>query len=108
MSFAEIIVILVISVFCIKQQDIKEVLIKFRQFRKFTKEQQKKISSYLELDSDLKPNSIISDFGVDEINTYLAKILSMGHEYQGEYNIDEIKKYYDSIKKSHARIKKEQ
>lgn len=100
MSFSEILVILIVSVFCIKPQDIKEILTQIRQFRQFIKSNQQKINAYLELDEEQNRASIMSDFGVDEINGYLAKILSLGHEYSGEYNIDEIKKYYDSIKKT--------
>lgn len=102
MSFSEILVILIVSVFCIKPQDIKEILTQIRQFRQFIKSNQKKINAYLELDEQDNRVSIISDCGVDEINVYLAKILSLGHEYRGEYNIDEIKKYYDSIKKTNV------
>lgn len=99
MSFFEILVILIVSVFCIKPQDIKEILKQIRQCRQFIKINQQKINSYLRLDETQEHSSIISDLGLDEMNTYLAKILSLGHEYSGEYNIDEIKKYYDSIKK---------
>lgn len=100
MSFSEILVILIVSVFCIKPQDIKEILTQIRQFRRFIKSNQQRINAYLELDPKDNRASIISDCGVDEINIYLAKILSLGHEYRGEYNIDQIKEYYDSIKKT--------
>ncbi len=102
MSFSEILVILIVSVFCIKPQDIREILKQIRQFRQFIKSNQQRINAYLELDEDQNRTSIMADFGVDEMNTYLAKILSLGHEYSGEYSIDEIKKYYFSIKKTNT------
>lgn len=102
MSFYEILVILIVSVFCIKPHDIKEILAYIRQFRQFIKTNQQKINTYLQLDEGQPSGSIISDVGLDEMNTYLAKILSLGHEYSGEYNIDEIKKYYESIKKTNV------
>lgn len=101
MSFSEILVILIVSVFCIKPQDLKEILDYIRQFRRFIKTNQQKINSYLELDEGQR-GSIISDLGLNEMNIYLAKILSLGYEYSGEYNIDEIKKYYESIKKTNV------
>mgnify|MGYP000482276358 CR=1 FL=1 len=103
MSFSEILVILIVSIFCITPQDLKEILAKIQQIKKFVKSSQQKINSYLELDEERNHGSIMSDFGVDEINTYLAKILSLGHEYSGEYNIDDIKKYYDSIAKPNVK-----
>lgn len=102
MSFSEILVILIVSAFCIKPQDIKEILTQIRHFRQFIKSNQQRINAYLELDEEQNRASIMSDCGLDEMNGYLAKILSLGHEYSGEYNIDEIKKYYHSIKKTNA------
>lgn len=97
MSLSELLVVVVVGVLLLKPEDLPKILRKLKELQTFIRNTQKEIFSYINLEendktSDLKEN-------ISEVNFYLEKISGLGGEYQGEYSLGEIKKYYHSLVK---------
>lgn len=92
MGISEILVILVVAVLLTKPEDIPKIAKKIRQVRKYFRNLKSDIASHFDLGEEK-----FEDQDHDKINYYLEKIASHGQTYDGEYDLDQIKKYFNSI-----------
>lgn len=99
MSFFEILVILFVSLFVLRNEDLKLIMKTLSHFRNQYFEWKNEFLEYL----DLKNEATFQD-EPDKINSYLKKIADMGSYYQGEYDLEEVKKFYEDCKKKHNNI----
>ncbi|HJK86329.1 MAG TPA: DUF2672 domain-containing protein [Candidatus Megaira endosymbiont of Nemacystus decipiens] len=108
MSFFEIIVIFLVSLFLVKPEDAKHILKQFRNFKKASN----KFFSSLAIPSlfteEIKANDQehkLFDDEAEQVNLYLKKILRLGHEYDGEYSLENVKSFYESIIRKNTKKK---
>lgn len=92
MSIAEILVILVIAIIVIKPEDMPTILKYIKGIRRYLRSLSSDIMSKLDEDED-----------PEEINQYLEKIMALGDKYEGEYELELIKKHYSKLLKKHKK-----
>lgn len=93
MSFSELIIILIVIVLVIKPEDLPSIFKQIRKFRSYFTDTKNEILSQMNISLDgneLGQNQ-------DEINDYLKKISDMGSHYNGEYDLDKIRKHYENL-----------
>lgn len=101
MSFAEITLVLLLAFLLFDLKDfesiIKELAKIFREISKFKNQLTNELEN---LTAQPKQNDLINNISqnteanIIQINQYLSKIIEFGGQYQGEYELDQIKKYY--------------
>ncbi|MGC0372029.1 MAG: hypothetical protein DGJ47_000733 [Rickettsiaceae bacterium] len=112
MSFIELFVVFIISVFILKPEDLKAIIAKIRQLKGVLQDSRQELMSHLSLDDDLTPSSQndkvtnVPDQS-EQINTYLLKIMKLGYEYSGDYSLEEVKKFYRRVENKKINSKKE-
>lgn len=88
MSIFELLVVFIVAILLIKPADIPHIAKNIRYIIKYIKSIQKDFFSYFE-DMD----------ETEEINKYLTKIIELDGEYKGDYDLVEIRKYYQKLKR---------
>ncbi len=93
MSIGELLIILLVMILVIKPSDWPIIFKKINSFKnsalKFKKE----------LLSNLDPTTDDAFSSQEEINFYLEKIFKAGGVYEGDYDLEKIKKTYDDLQK---------
>lgn len=90
MGISEIIVILLVAVLLAKPDDIPNLAKKIKQTRKYFNNLKSDIISHFDLEEEKFEDH-------DKINYYLEKIASHGETYDGEYDLEQVKKHFNSI-----------
>ena len=114
MSFYEILIIGIIAILLIKPEDIPVIIKKFKQFKRLfttTKEQiYSQIKECADFDEEskainpkVKPNELSDE--IIKVNYYLNRLAELGIMYDGEYDLDKIKEYYNSHIKTQIKNK---
>lgn len=102
MSFGEFFIIILVGLVILKPTDIpclvKYIKKLYQSFAKFKKDLEKEFQEVIS-DSSINPED------KETINFYLKKIAEIGSTYEGEYNISDVKKYYQKLVKSDKNIK---
>lgn len=93
MGISEIIVIILVAIILVKPEDIPKLAKKLKQARSYFTDIKSEIISQIDLGEDQK----FAEQDQDKINYYLEKIASYGETYDGEYDLNQIKKRYDAI-----------
>ena len=98
MSFNEILVIVLICVFVCKPQDIKLIIksaLKLKnQFLGLKEDVVAPIRQELE---KIQQENLLDQDTVNEINLYIEKITQLNQNYDGEYSLSAVKKYYHQL-----------
>ncbi len=95
LSFSEILLILLIAVLILKPEDLPTIMRYFLKLKKYVLE----IGDYFKKTlSEIEKNTLNKD-EISQINDYVKKINELGLIYDGEYNVDELRKYYLSAVK---------
>lgn len=89
MSFAELLLALIVGVFILKPSDWKIVIRTFKNFTNYLRKLKDEIFSSIEDDDPLEDQ--------EQINRYLEKIISLSGKYEGEYDLASIKAYYHKL-----------
>lgn len=98
MSMFEIAVICIVCLLVMKPEDIPKILKKFREMKAFISDTKREIVSHLDINTAIIDKSgCMLESEVEQINFYLGKIADQGAEYDGEYDLTSIKKYYRKI-----------
>lgn len=97
MSIAELSIIFLVCLFVAKPEDIKQILRHVRSWKKASSDLTQQINSYLNQDITEQKDHIWVD-NSETINKYLVKIMKLGYEYDGEYDLLQVKSFYHSIK----------
>lgn len=103
MSFSEIIMIMLVGLFLFKPEDARYFLKQLQALKQKTNAILGQFNSYLEMDLDGTPSKDKENLNqtdeVEKINGYLKQILQSGHEYEGEYSLEEVRRFYRSIER---------
>lgn len=97
MSFSEFILIFCVAFFVIKPEDLKFLVKKIFSIRSYITDSYTKVNSFIESNITDKEITILPNDETEQINSYLSKILSAGYAYEGEYDLDKVKKFYEDI-----------
>jgi Sec-independent protein translocase protein TatA len=99
MSIFELLVIVLVCFLVIKPEDIPIILAKIKKIKAFIFETKQEIMSHIDPESSTSKKSDNVDFEqeTDQMNFYLGKIANLGFEYEGQYTLESIKKYYQLI-----------
>lgn len=99
MSLFEILVILIVSLFVMKPEDIPKIIKKIQEFKNFITNTKQEILSHFDQDmlTNKNPSSDLLEYEIDQVNFYLAKISKLGSEYNGDYSLMSIKNHYRQL-----------
>jgi len=97
MSFSEVLVVIIIGVLVLKPEDLKALIKNFYQLKRYLTDLKDQIFAPLQAELDQLEESTCQDR--DEINFYLEKIASLNQQYEGDYSLEKVKKYYYDILK---------
>ena len=114
MSLFELLVVLIVCILVTKPKDFPQIIKRIKEIRNFMNNIKKELIDYFkpiiesaESSIDDKKKSKELNEEIEQINFYLNKIANMGIEYQGEYSLTHIKKYYhNEVKKKIKKGKK--
>lgn len=97
MGMLELLVIFVVTIILVKPEDIPKIAQKIKQVRAYFTKGKADILSYLDIDAVGSGQEKLTLEDQDKINYYLEKIASHGESYNGEYDLEKIKDYFNSI-----------
>jgi Sec-independent protein translocase protein TatA len=96
MSFFEIIVIFFVAILVLKPEDAGALVRQIRKLGNFISETKKEVYEHLDVsDVERAKNLLVSE--QEKINEYMKKIASLGHIYEGEYDLKKIQLYYQNV-----------
>ncbi|MDX2050497.1 MAG: DUF2672 domain-containing protein [Rickettsiaceae bacterium] len=98
MGLGEIAIIILLAVLVFEPSDYKRVVKFLVNLTKRIDTTKKDIE--LEIEKIISSNDEMHDLSsldAEEINFYLNKIISLDHNYKGEYNLKKIRAYYHSL-----------
>jgi Sec-independent protein translocase protein TatA len=98
MSLGEIAVIFFIAFLVLSPKDMKKLLQSFYRARKYFTQIEKKIHTIIH--QELKEieeskDHLLAEF--HDINYYMKKIIDLGSVYQGNYDLEDVKNYYEKL-----------
>lgn len=82
LSLSEIFMAIILMILFLKPEDFKKILGNIQSLRKY----------WGNFNKELKQDFVEDD--IEIMNFYLSKMISQGIEYNGTYNVEEIKSYY--------------
>ncbi len=95
LSFGEILLILLVAILILKPEDLPSIMKYFLKLKK----QIFKIKEYFgKVFHEIEEKALSKD-EINEINGYVKKIQELGFTYEGEYNAEDLRKYYLSAVK---------
>lgn len=105
LSFSEILLILLVAILVLKPEDIPSIM---KYFLKLKKQVFGIKEYFLNVFREIEGKALGTELKVDEINEineYVKKIHELGLRYDGEYKIEDVRRYYLSVVE---KIKKEE
>ena len=103
MSLGEIVIIILVSIFVCKPEDIKFMIKTFYKLKDYLQNIKQEIIKPIQKEvEEIKSVDLSTQETIEEMNFYLEKIASLNESYKGEYCLESIKKhYYQLIKQNH-------
>lgn len=95
MGISELAVIILVVIILVKPDDIPKLAKKLKQIRSYFVNIRSEIISQIDIDSNESQQFVEED--QNKINYYLEKIASYGEVYEGEYDLNLIKKRFDDV-----------
>lgn len=89
MSLAEITIILLVGLFVLKPEDLKQLAKSLKNLISYINKLKQEIFNSISDDQ--------SEEDKEKINNYLAKIIKLSGKYEGEYDLASIKAYYHKL-----------
>ena len=91
MGLGEIAIILVVALILIKHEDLPHILRHFHQIRQYILQVKQEIANFVrKYTKDIEEGEPT----LEEVNFYLAKIISVEGRYDGKYELSEIRNHY--------------
>ena len=98
MSFAELFVVFLVATIVLSPKEIKQIIFYFQKIQSIFQNIKKDfLQNIISANQDLIKDSDLILKEVQEINFYLTQISNSGSLYQGEYNLEKIKKHYETL-----------
>jgi hypothetical protein len=104
MSLSGIIIVLIVSIFVIKPEDIEVIIRKARLLVEYALDLKREITSHLNIDiitNEVQQHKSIDHYAhdancntKDEIEFYLQKIININGHYEGDYTLEQVKSQY--------------
>ena len=106
MSLAEIVIVLVVALLCLKPEDISFLIKQVRQVMQLLNNVKNEVFGML--DSEDNNDHHIGEDNIELMNYYLERIVQIDGEYNGEYNINALKSHYNKISQEALNALKEE
>jgi Sec-independent protein translocase protein TatA len=100
LSFGEILLILLVAILILKPEDLQSIMKYFLKLKKQILEIKEYFGKVFREIEEKTLNKDLNKDEINEMNSYVKKIQELGLTYDGEYNTEDLRKYYlSAIKK---------
>lgn len=95
MSFGELCVVAIVAIIIMKPEDLPIIIKKIKYARKYIAHLKIEIINYFDKELRIDHKELEQD--VDEINSYIKKIINLGSDYKGDYSLEDVKDKYKRL-----------
>jgi Sec-independent protein translocase protein TatA len=95
MSFGELCVVAIVAIIIMKPEDLPIIIKKIKYARKYIAHFKTEIINYFDKELRIDHKELEQD--VDEINSYIKKIINLGSDYEGDYSLEDVKDKYKRL-----------
>lgn len=95
MSFGELCVVSIVAIIIMKPEDLPAIIKKFKYVRKYIARLKIEVINYFDKELQIEHKELGQD--VDEINSYIKKIINLGSNYEGDYSLPDVKDKYKRL-----------